>query len=36
MEYLFSVSKSYGADMTVLNSDRVETIAQLLSITRLI
>jgi K+-sensing histidine kinase KdpD len=29
MEYLFSVSKSYGADMTVLNSDRVvETIAQ--------
>jgi len=29
MEYLFSVSKSYGADLTVLNSDRVaETIAQ--------
>lgn len=29
MEYLFSVSKSYGADLTVLNSDKVaETIAQ--------
>lgn len=29
MEYLFSVSKSYGADLTVLNSNRVvETIAQ--------
>jgi hypothetical protein len=29
MEYLFSVCKSYGADLTVLNSDRVaETIAQ--------
>lgn len=29
MEYLFSVSKSYGADLTILRSDRVsETIAQ--------
>ena len=29
MEYLFSVSKSYGADLTVLYSDRImETIAQ--------
>lgn len=29
MEYLFSVSKSYGADLTVLNSNRViQTIAQ--------
>lgn len=29
MEHLFSVSKSYGADLTVLNSDRIiETIAQ--------
>lgn len=29
MEYLFSVCKPYGADLTVLNSDRVaETIAQ--------
>jgi K+-sensing histidine kinase KdpD len=29
MEYLFTVSKSYGADLTILHSDRVvETIAQ--------
>lgn len=29
MEYLFSVSKSYGADLTILHSDRiVETISQ--------
>jgi K+-sensing histidine kinase KdpD len=29
LEYLFSLSKSYGADLTILNSDRIpETIAQ--------
>ena len=35
MEYLFSVSKSYGADLTVLNSDRVrKPLPSLPSITR--
>jgi len=29
MEYLFSLTKSYGADLTILNSDKIpETIAQ--------
>ncbi len=29
MEYLFSMTKSYGADLTILNSDKIpETIAQ--------
>lgn len=29
LEHLFTVSKSYGADLTILNSDRIaETIAQ--------
>lgn len=29
LEYLFSLTKSYGADLTILNSDRIpETIAQ--------
>lgn len=29
LEYLFTLSKSYGADLTILNSDRIpETIAQ--------
>ena len=29
MEYLFSMTKSYGADLTILNSNKIaETIAQ--------
>ena len=29
MEYLFSLAKSYGADLTILNSDKIpETVAQ--------